>query len=464
MTFEKALEVKRIEYIGEAREPDGTVDRRKFVGRCKVCGHVQKFDKYGIGDTLTPCENCRAVRNLERGQEREGWRILTVKLIKGTYFVVLRCLKCGNMITVNAMQAKDADFKIPCSGCRKIEEARRLKQEKLAEQRRFTKTDIREAAANDDRESLFKMGKIVDVVVSDISDDKLTVVKKNIAAFAPNKDISVVVNGLKVTHLIRGEKNRLVCNCEKCKSNVILTRNAVMVTKNATCPICEFMSKRASKIENANVEKVIGQYFYGLKILAIDDNLNATVRCKYHNKKKLEFQVPLAAIKLHTAQAVCPHCVKERTSVKITCPVCGTLVGAPLAVTFGNDPSKMYRCSRCGCQFTQGDFINNSDKNLEYYDKISKYTNKGMAYRGINRDTGVAQFCVAFVGRDGIPRYNCYCAEHRQELVLTQEEYENYGNHKYCDKEASKFIKMVPTHRAVKNDAREKSLLDDLKD
>lgn len=464
MTFEKALELKRIVYIGEVKGPDGRIDRRKFMGRCKVCGHTQVFDKYGIADTITPCENCRAVRNLERGREIEGWKVVAVKPIDGTYFIALKCLKCGNVITVNAIQAKEVDFKIPCSGCRKLEAAKKAEQKRLAEQKKFTKTEIREAAATDDRDSLYKMGKIMDVVVSYISDDKLTVVRKNIAAFSPNRPLGIDVNGLKATHLIQGEKNRIICSCGKCKSNVILTRNAVTVTKNAVCPICEFMSKRASKIESVNTDKVIGQYFYGLKIMSIDDNLNATVRCKYHNKKKLEFQVPLAAIKLHTAQAVCPHCVKERTAVKVTCPVCGNLVSSPLAVTFGNEPSKVYRCTSCSCQFTQGDFINNSDKNLEYYDKISKYTNKGMAYRGINRDTGVAQFCIAFIGRDGIPRYNCYCAEHRQELVLTQEEYENYGNHKYCNKESSKYIKMVPTHRSKKVDAREKSLLDDLKD
>ena len=375
-------------------------------------------------------------------------------------YVDMTCRKCG---TVYKKIKRTEAAKFTCKNCKK-EEAK-------------AETDkVYGLIEKKNRMELNKYGNIEAVYCVDILAGKI----RNIPAlgFIPNKNkvkmtpnmIGYKLGTLTVTHYFVGatqvddiqSKNRFICKCSTCGSNLIKSFSALYEKKTATCEICSLQNKESNTMTTEELESKIGKVYNNSTIIGVNED-GFILKCGIHNKKADYFTVSPLDLKLNTNNSWCPKCMAEYKLIKVSCPNCGEELGQMTAARYFAGSNNPVRCKTCGSSVNINEVKYFNDKNREYYNVLSKYEKKELGFKEIDRDSEVAKYCMAYIGTDGNPRYNCYCMKHNQELVLTDAEYEAYskGRHKYCDIEESKFISMIPTKtpkvkKTLEKDAIEK--------
>ena len=384
----------------------------------------------------------------------------TKKLKEIPGYVDMTCKKC--MTTYRKISVNEA-LKFTCNNCKRDD----LKN---------ASEIVYKYIETKNRMGLNKYGRIDSLKSVDIKAGKIR--NLDTLGFVPDTTkvrmypnmIGYKLNTLEVTHYFVGDvshadlvtKNRFICKCSECGNNLVKSFSALYEKKTAVCEICALKGTGEYDLTSDELEGKIGKVYNNSTIVGVSGS-KFIMRCGIHNKKVDEFAVDPMDLKFNTVKSWCPKCIKEYKTIKVTCPNCGEELGQMSAEKYFRGLNTSLKCKSCGESINVNEVKYFNDKNREYFTALSKYNKKNMGFREIDRDSEVAKYCMAYVGTDGNARFNCYCMKHRQELVLTDAEYEMYkrGKHKYCECDESAFISMIPTKapkvvKTLENDAIEK--------
>ena len=463
------------------------------IGRCSKC----KVTFKDLPLTKNPkCPFCQIMDDFKAGVKVGVYEVTEdAKLIPGdtgmldVVKISVKCRNCGK--TENYTIDRDSDGKydtlnkikqFSCLGCgiapSQIEELliKKLKASKL--------TNIKQGI-ND----YINTGKIL-VLNRDFSDyGTVKSINYNIIANNKNKYINtnmfVPKEGFKLTPNIVGktygtmtvqgvevnaldhnnvpDNGRYICECSACKQTVRMTYSELK--RNKKCELCAFGDKLKANVDKVDLNSYVGRIVNNCLVKDLSDDGIFTMSCLTHNSKDKNFTVRAYNMVNYRNSVICPACNTSDKEMRRywRCTNCGA---ENLSVGDAYDiyGAGKFRCKKCKAEIDKSIVNLQADRDAEELNALNKYINKNKGFRGIDADSHVAKFCMAYIGTDGKPRYNCYCLRHKQELLLTEDEYNDYANkHKYCEKEYSKFISMVNTKRDASNDSVGKNIYDKAK-
>lgn len=477
------LKEKQIRFISYCTKKDGSRDTRHFNGVCLCCGTKQVFDMYTLKNTKIPCTECAdAVKlgilpeNYTPGMKVDvnklsplggNFRITGISASADSGIMIgLRCTKCLNSGKMRLSDIKKiGPDNLKCTKCGSRSYTDRymsIKSETPDNNTDFNKI-IEDAIATQNVTVLSRYGSFSRYSLS-IADGNSIHTENDVTGFIPRKTLGLKIDNIGLTLgtltveaiYIKGLPDdaraniRYVCKCSKCNSYVIASYNGLKVTKKAKCDACKISNRINQGIvsDSAVARSLIKTYHNNSLVLSsslVDGTLILDMRCKYH--KKNIYKVAYGDLKADLPSSWCPLCMKENKQIDFACacPSCGKYIGKKsVKMIYGKPKDDRIRCSSCGKMLYTDQLMAISDKNNQWMDALNRYNGKNYGFRGIDRQSEVARYCMAYVGRDGKPRYNCYCLKHNQDLILTDEEIERY-NHKYCDCEESKFLCRIPT-------------------
>lgn len=436
--------------------------------QCNICGCIGDYDRYSVVTSKQPCRVCRhfgkyTFDHIEDGKNIEGYTENNNKVIRWAFqkenedimklplnTVVFKCKDCGNIFGASLTELRGWG-EVKCPTCKnkpnivnktKIMAGsdRKIRAKIDADKKLESKNDIEKTKnLSDDTASYF--GK--NLMIEDKKDELVGKV------FGTLEIISVIL--LKKGSSI-SSTNRVKCRCKICGMEEEYDKFKVTHTQT-TCKMCKKMETKLYKGKNEKIRDMVGTVVNGLKITAQKQNENGTwigeytcLNCKTKGKAAL--------VKLSTKDVYCKKCM-EGSGVKpmqIYCDECGNKINVPYRILYGTKVAGRQSFAICPRCKHKVDFKIESallDDQSTFRNVLNSYTKLGLGLSDIDTDSRLAKFGDVFINRKGERCYNCYCIEHRQELVLSESEIDEF-NHKQCNCEDVNFYKLLNIPTKVK--------------
>lgn len=443
--------------------------------KCNICGYIGDYDKYNIASTKQPCRVCRhfgkytfdhmegtqrVVGYIENNNKVISWANKkenedAMKLPLNT--VVFKCGDCGKTFGLSLQELRSWG-EVNCPFCHNkkkvISDRTKIEQKqpvKIAPNASKTKIEAPVGKIDKSKNLGDRLGKSAQYNISgvNIEDTKDELVGNT---FGTLKVISAIV----VKRDGNTEKTeRVKCKCSICGMEEEYNRYKVK-NLQATCKICKKMETKLYKGKNEQIRNMVGTITNGLKITGQKQNENGTwigeytcLNCKTKDKAAL--------VKLSNKEVLCKKCMAG-TGVKpiiMYCPNCGNKISVPYRMLYTSEYGTV--CPQCKKKLDYKIERALLDDQGTFRNVLNNYTKLGLGLSDISTDSRLAKFGDVFINRKGERCYNCYCIEHRQELVLSESEIEEF-DHKQCNCDNVEFYKLLNIPTKFKR--KEKSIED----
>lgn len=450
---------------------------RKAKMQCNVCGYTGEYDIYSVKKSHRPCRLCShfgkyTFEHIEGGVKVNAYKENNNAVIgwvfteKGDDFykypkntVRFKCLTCGNVFDIPLKELRSWG-EIKCPRCINI--SNNVKSKSTVTKPNTKKIPVKENAIpkmtpisknvekNNMRASLTNTNQ----VYMDNKNLKLEVKKDDEFIGKKFGTLEVVSVYYKLADGIKTRTNKVRCKCSVCGMEDEYDRYKLNAN-NYGCKICKQMDTKLYKGKNEQVRDMTGTVINGLKIIKQVQDKNGVwlgeyqcVHCKNKGKAVL--------VLLNNKEVFCDKCMELGSkAVGVECPNCGLKFTVPYKTLYKSPITK--KCVRC-----KGDVNLQVERTLmddasTFRNVLGKYSKMGLGLSDIKTDSRLAKFGSVFINRNGDRCYNCYCIEHRQELVLSESEIEEF-NHKQCTCEDVEFYKLL--NIPVKIKKKEKSIDD----
>lgn len=484
-TIKKGDVIKNMLCIDE-KTPSGRVRLQ-----CEICKYTGDYDRYNVLSAKQPCRMCRhfgkyTFDHVENMKKVKGYVENNNKVIGWTYrkenedamkfplnTVVFKCNDCGNTFSIGLSALRSwGEVKCPyCNNKSKIVEniAKIKPVNKSIDSKKVIKNDIKDKNNEKDEAIKIKQNTQKNILESQlgssggygIKDVKLEDKKDELVGktFGTLTVLSAIVMKSGSGEILKTDKLR--CKCTICGMEEEYNRYKVK-NQQVTCKICKKMETKLYKGKNEQIRNMVGTVVNGLKITAQKENENGTwvgeYTCLYCKTKD-----KAALVKLSSKEVFCKTCMGGTGAkpVPIYCPECGNKINVNYRMLYGSrlNPEKASStiCPRCKHRIDHKVERALLDDQSTFRNVLNSYTKLGLGLNDIDTDSRLAKFGDVFVNRKGEKCYNCYCIEHRQELVLSESEIEEF-DHKQCNCDDVNFYKLLNMPTKIKR--KEKSIDD----
>lgn len=441
-------------------------DSRKVGMKCNLCGYYGEYDGYSVQKSSKPCRLCShfgkyTIEHIENGKKVPayiennnmviGWVYTkegedAYKYPKNT--VRFKCLTCGNVFDITLKDLRSWG-EVKCSRCKNLKRNNNIKNKSVepvkikSSQEVFNKDTNTKSKVDMPKKDVYNNSYLTNKNLK-IEDKKDELVGKK---YGTLEVISVYYTIDK--NNIRKPSNRIKCRCTICGMEDEYDK--YKVKKDSTCKICKQMDTKLYKGKNEQVRDMVGTVVNRLKILKQTQNENGAwigeyqcLSCKTKNKAAL--------VKLSNKEVYCSKCMELGAKpVSMECPECGHRMNILYKTLYTS--SIKQRCPRCKSLIDLTVERSLIDDSNTFRNVLGKYSKMGLGLTDIQTDTRLAKFGSVFINRKGERCYNCYCIEHRQELVLSESEIEEF-NHKQCNCDNVEFYKLLNIPTKIKKKER----------
>lgn len=372
-------------------------DGQDYICKCLKCGYQDRYNKYNLENgSIKYCRRCKKFNGIELGKvNKRGLKVAGYKAGNdGDILVLAFCTRCKNERYMTKTEFKDG---AGCKACSIQSRSGFVDEEdnKRADSgKMLTKAQAKEQANGQDGKTERERDK------ERAAEEKKVESRFEKAGLLNRDYVGQVFMGMEVLEqtVIKG---RMMSKLRCCYCRAIKIVPLVDVIRNTiTCDEC---GDRPYRFECPKCNGFLSRQTYMLGGVLKENNSFSITRRELYGGGKL----------------VCPKCNKTINLVE---------------------------------EANKEDLVQTQRILLENMD-----TEKYGSYKQINQATSLAMSSeIAYVGRDGKPRFNCLCLKHKRTLSLRADEMQAY-THEQCD---NPYMKAVPLMKK-KEEKKKKSIGED---
>lgn len=413
-------------------------DVKKIRCKCNVCGYETVYNnKHDLAKSETPCEMCKVYKMLDKDNKGDYkpkkclmYRDSNDGQLK--IHVECHCAKCNSVKILSLEDYKLYKDKLKCDKCGK-DQSQKMKPAKRV-------SSVQKVIEQDKNR---KLGETPNYRYMWNDQDGIEE-----RVWINNTDVGRESKNLKVIGAVQKRNTlRAFCVCKDCNKTGHYDFSNVR-SKKTYCTFCRTPEAKAfhNKTEDS-MEDFKGNVYNGMMIkkwYRQDDDYRCIVKCCSCGE---ETEQDLYMVK--ECKVFCNNCIsvdnigKNRNAKKasIICDKCGYVIEN---VTYRDLYSGNYSHKKCPACKNNIDLTAERgfrDSDIQLRNNLNPYLGKGL---NLSRVYGIKQLAVfgeAFKNRDGEICYNCLCMGCNKELVLTQEQIDDF-KHQYCNDDKYKYMTM----------------------